>query len=164
MSEENEFGEEGNSGSGGGLRKQLEEALAKLKTLESETVKYRERDRAETVRNALKAKQVPDAGLHIADLYTAEDVSDDAVGKWLEKYGSALGVQSNAGDGQQQEVDQNAVNAGRVNAASFGDSDAGTEQLQTGVMGNPEELMRLMNTLPDYDSLVKAGLMPKLPK
>lgn len=162
MSEENENGTEG----GKGLRSQLETALEELKTLKTDNAKYKAVERASTVRGILKAKGLPDDALHVADLYGAEDVSEGAVGKWLETYGGAFrGANSTSGDaGNGQQADANAANAARVNGASSGDADNGSENLSSGVLGDPEDLMRLLNSAPDYDTLVKAGLMPALPK
>jgi hypothetical protein len=56
MPEEFNDDQNDNAQSGGGLRKQLEQALEALKTQKEELAKFQARDRTDTVRGLLKAK------------------------------------------------------------------------------------------------------------
>jgi len=65
------------------LRKQFAE-LKKERTAEQEELsKFRLGARTTSVSTILKAKGIPESA---AKLYTGEDTSEDAVGKWLEEY------------------------------------------------------------------------------
>lgn len=152
MSDENT-----NPGEGEGiasLRKQYETTAAENKRLAERLATFEAKDRQVTVAGVLKAKGLPEKA---ASLYTGDDVSEDAVGKWVEQYGDVFGIKAQEGDGQQV-VDPNAAAAARVAAASFGA--AGTEQFTPGQpVGDPEELLQLMNTLP-FEKLVELKLLP----
>ena len=79
MPEENyDTDQNDNAQGGGGLRKQLEQALEALKAQKEELAKFQAKDRAETVKSILKAKGAPEGA---ASFYTAEDVSEGAVDK-----------------------------------------------------------------------------------
>jgi len=65
------------------LRKQFA-ALKKERDAEQEELnKFRLGARTASVTGFLKAKGIPESA---AKLYTGEDTSEDAVGKWLEEY------------------------------------------------------------------------------
>jgi hypothetical protein len=125
------------------LKKQLDERDTELGTLRAEK-------RKSTVAGILKAKGVPEAA---ASLYNGEDVSDDAVGKWLENYADVFGVK------QEAAPDANSQNAQRVSDASFGNSDDTGIGATGQMLGDPAELERLMRSLP-YEELQKRGLVP----
>jgi len=159
MSDEYNLDGEG-EGKGGGLRKQLEDALAKLNTSNDALAKYQASERKGAVREFLKAKGVPDENLNVADLYTGEDVSEDAVGKWFTTYGKAFGVAS----ATSEVTDANAAAAAAVNAASGGTPDA-TRTAPNGVLGDPTAIAKVLADTPrtpeGYATLQKLGLMPK---
>jgi len=138
---------------GSGLRKQLEDALAQLKTAQSELTTYRAQQRVSSVAEILKAKGVHEAA---AQDYTGEDVSEGAVDKWLaaRPYLTAGVVQQE----QEQAPDPNADAARRVSEAAHGHPQAEALSEAAKVLGDPEELMRLIQTASD-DDLVKLGVL-----
>lgn len=154
MSEEfNEAEENGNAQGGGGLRKQLEQALEALKAQKEELAKFQARDRSETVKSLLKAKGAPEGA---ASFYTAEDVSEGAVDKWLKEHENVFAVSGQAATQQAAQPDPNAQAAQRVADASFGNV---TEAIgPNAALGDPQELMKLFQTASDED-LVKLGLL-----
>lgn len=153
MPEENYDAEEnGNAQGGGGLRKQLEQALEALKAQKEELAKFQARDRVETVKGILKAKGAPEGA---ASFYTAEDVSEGAVDKWLKEHENVFAVSGQPAQ-QAAEPDPNAQAAQRVADASFGTV---TEPLgANAAFGDPQELMRLIQTGSD-EELVKLGIL-----
>jgi hypothetical protein len=152
MPEEIDDNQNDNAQGGGGLRKQLEQALEALKTQKEELAKFQARDRVDTVKGLLKAKGAPEGA---ASFYTAEDVSEGAVDKWLQEHASVFAVSGQAAQ-QQAVVDPNAQAAQRVADASFGTV---TEPLgANAALGDPAELMKLFQTASDED-LVKLGLL-----
>ena len=151
--EYNEAEENSNAQGGGGLRKQLEQALEALKAQKEELAKFQAKDRAETVKSILKAKGAPEGA---ASFYTAEDVSEGAVDKWLKEHENVFAVSGQAAQQQAAEPDPNAQAAQRVADASFGTV---TEPLgANAAFGDPQELMRLIQTGSDED-LVKLGIL-----
>lgn len=156
MAEDNE---NENGTSGGGLRKQLEEALERQKAMESELAQFRAGRRESSVAEILKAKGIPEK---VAALYQDEDVSEAAVGKWADEYADVFGVTEGEGE-QEQEQDPNSQAARRVSAASFG----GGQQLQTDpapgkVLGDPEKMLAALQgpTRLSYKELQRLGYMP----
>jgi hypothetical protein len=160
MSEENEF--DGNEGEGikslrkeyNALKKQLEEQSAALG-------KYQAAERRNSVATALKAKfgdteEAKAKAAKAASLYTGDDVSEDAVGKWLESYADVFGVNTPAPASQ---PDANALAAQRAAEASFEGLEFGTPPAGSPVHGDLDELTRAMQTLP-VEELVKRGLLP----
>lgn len=153
MSDENEF--DGNEGEGvaslrkqyNALKKQNDEMLASL-------ANYQKQERQSTLAAALKAKGLPEKA---ASLYTGDDVSDDAVGKWLESYADVFGAAP-----QQQTsttvIDPNAEAAQRTSAAAYENAEPGFDQLGQ-VFGDPSEAEKLMRSLP-YEELEKRGWVP----
>lgn len=125
-------------------KSQLDEALKELGTFRAER-------RQSSVADVLKAKGLPASA---AKLYHGEDVSEEAVGKWLEEFADVFGVKSN-------ENDANAQNAQRVSAASGGVADSiATGEGNQPILGNPEEIANAIKTLP-YEELQRLGYMPK---
>ena len=130
------------------LRKQYEETQKALKEAQSELGQYRAEKRKASVAEVLKAKGLPERA---ASLYSGEDTSEDAVGKWVEEYADVFGVK--------QEEDPNAQAAERLAAASTGNS-ASIQNAGKQVLGDPEAILHAIQTLP-YDELVKLGYMPE---
>ena len=136
------------------LRKQYEATRKQNEELAKELAAFRNEKRQATVAEVLKAKGLPEKA---ASLYSGDDVSPDAVGKWVSDYADVFGIKQEGGAAQA--ADPNAANAERVSAASFGSP--GTEQFTPGQpVGDPVELLHLMNTLP-YEKLVELNLQPK---
>lgn len=149
MSDENDFTEDQGEGIKNlrkqyeALKKQNDELLGQLTTFQAEK-------RQSTVSEVLKAKGLPATA---AKLYHGEDVSEEAVGKWLEEFADVFGVKSN-------ENDANAQNAQRVSAASGGVADSiATGEGKQPILGNPEEIANAIKTLP-YEELQRLGYMP----
>lgn len=125
----------------GELRKQLEGFLAK--------------ERTTSVAGVLKAKGLSEKA---AKFYTGEDVSEEAVGKWLEENAEVFGVKQE--QNQNPGSDPNALAAQRLSQAAGGAQDPitnapGNQQ----IIGDPAEIERLIRTAP-YEELVKLGYMP----
>lgn len=81
---------QGQSNSGGGaLRKQYEDALKELKDLKVEVESLRTEKVARSKVDLLTAAGVP-ADLH--ELYPG-DASEEAITKWVEKFGEKLGIE-----------------------------------------------------------------------
>lgn len=136
------------------LRKQYDAKVKELESATTELATFRSEKRQTSVVDILKAKGIDEKkAVQAAKLYREEDASEDAVGKWVEEYADVLGISS----GQQN--DQNAQNAQRVAAASFGNQ-ATVQVGPEGALGDPAEIQNLIETLP-YDELVKLGIMPK---
>lgn len=146
--------DDGNLEGGAGiasLREAHEKLQKELKAAHDELSGYRAEKRSQTVAEILKAKGANPAA---AKLYTGEDTSEGAVGKWLEDNADVFGVVSNGAP------DPNAQNAQRVADASFGN----VQSIQNGpgnqvVLGDPESIQHAIDTL-SYDELVKLGYMP----
>lgn len=151
MSDEIDTPENSDSNGIANLRKQYEEQKKQNDQLLAELNSFRSEKRQATVAEVLKAKGVPAAA---ARLYQGDDVSEDAVGKWLEENADVFGAPS-------RQVDPNEAAAARVAAASFGNT-AGVQQdpAPGQVLGDPEQILHAINTLP-YEELQKLGLMPK---
>jgi hypothetical protein len=155
----NDYDDAGNDGGstqnqgGSGLRKQLEDALAQLKTANSELTTFRAQQRVGSVAEILKAKGVHEAA---AQDFTGEDVSEGAVDKWLaaRPYLTAGVVQQE----QEPANDPNADAARRVSEAAHGHPQTEALSEAAKVLGDPEELMRLIQTGCD-DDLVKLGIL-----
>ena len=149
MSDDDNFGDEGEGIKS--LRKQYEATQKELAEARELVSKFQARDRQETVASILKAKGAPEAA---ARFYNAEDVSEDAVGKWLEANSDLFP------SAQRNDNDENAQHAARVSAASFGQQAHETQGGKTNLpLGDPAELERLMRTLPQ-DKLREMGLLP----
>jgi hypothetical protein len=132
------------------LRKQYD-ALKREQAAEREELnKLRAEKRSVSVAEILKAKNIPASA---AKLYTGEDTSPDAVGKWLEDFADVFNIKA-----ADTATDANAEAAKRVSDASYG-SEQSTQKLSEGVVGDLDEIQRLIDTQP-YDELVKMGLMP----
>lgn len=156
MSDENESNETGETGKG--LRAQLEKALADLQAEKAVADQFRTSQRTETVKGILKAKGVPESA---ARLYTGDDVSDDAVGKWIDEYKDVFtGAPAGQQAGGAGTVDPNAAAAQRVSDASYGNAQTPQAAGDNKILGAPEEILRALQTLP-MDDLIKMGYMPK---
>jgi hypothetical protein len=152
MSEENEF--DGNEGEGiKNLRKEFNALKKQLEEKDALLAKYQAAERRNSVAGVLKAKGLSEKA---ASLYTGEDVSEDAVGKWLESYADVFGVNTPAPASQ---PDANALAAQRAAEASFESLEFGTPPAGSPVHGDLDELTRAMQTLP-MEELVKRGLLP----
>jgi hypothetical protein len=136
------------------LRKEFEARAKQLEALQAELNGYKAKERVGTVESVLKAKGLEDRATAVAKLYRDEDVSEDAVGKWLEENATAFGVTQ-----QSNQPDPNADAAARLAAASYGQPATTPIQGQQLPLGNPEELAHLIKTQP-FEELVKLGLMP----
>jgi hypothetical protein len=139
MSEENEF--DGNEGEGikslrkefNALKKQNEEkdaALGKYQAARTQLGLHGPQGHSpEGQGTAEKA----------ASLYTGDDVSEDAVGKWLESYADVFGAAP-----QQQTsttvIDANAQAAQRTSEAAYENARARFRPARPGVHGDPDEL------------------------
>jgi glutamyl/glutaminyl-tRNA synthetase len=136
------------------LRKQYEATRKQNEELAKELAAFRNEKRQATISEVLKAKGLPEKA---ATLYSGEDFSPDAVDKWVSEYADVFGIKQEGTTAQA--VDPNAANAARVSAASHGSP--GTEQFTPGQpVGDPVELLHLMNTMP-YEKLVELNLLPK---
>lgn len=150
MSEENEFAENESEGVKS-LRKAYEAQKKQNDELQAELQAFRSERRQSSVADVLKAKGLP-AGA--AKLYNGDDVSEEAVGKWLEEFADVFGVKS-------AENDANSQNAQRVTAASGGAVDSIAAGDSKGpILGDPNEMLHAMNTLP-YEELQRLGYLPK---
>lgn len=87
-----------NANNGGGLRKQLEDALAELKTLKTANETLQQETRRSKITDLLTAKKL-DA--KVAKLIPADIApTKEAVDKWFEEYGDIFNIQqSDSGDG-----------------------------------------------------------------
>lgn len=130
------------------LRKAHKEAQAALKAAQEELSEFRSVKRQQSVAEALKAKGLPEKA---ASLYTGDDTSEDAVGKWVEQYADVFGVK--------QEDDANAQAAQRLSAAQVGNS-ANVQNAGKQILGDPAEMLQLIQNTP-YEELVKLGYMPE---
>lgn len=148
MPEENEPLEQDSEGVKS-LRKQHEAQQKRIAELENEKAVRDARDRASSVATILEAKGIAPSA---ASFYSGEDVSEDAVGKWLEAHADVFNVTA----ATSTEEDANTIAAARVNAASSGRvEDISTP---TGRVHDPEEALRLFDVLP-YEELLKRGLV-----
>ena len=148
--------EENNDGSDvGDLRKQYELQKKETTKLLEELNGFRKTARQASVAELLKAKGVP---VGAAKFYDAEDVSEDAVNKWADAHKDVFGGAVAAPlDGKPGELDQNALAAQRLAAITAGREAA--IDTDNRVLGDPEEIMRAIKTLP-MEELVKLGYMP----
>lgn len=136
------------------LRKQYDAIKKQNDELAAELATFRSEKRVATVAETLKAKGIPETA---ASLYSGDDTSPEAVGKWVEQYADLFGgAKPPAENGQ---PDPNAQAAARVSQASFGHPEAPAPQQGGRIYGDPEEIRRALENLP-YPELVKQGLMP----
>lgn len=150
MSEENESSNEGEGIKN--LRSQYETLKSQNEQLLSELGTFKAAQRTTTVAGVLKAKGLDDAkAAKAAALYSGDDASEDAVGKWLDNYADVFGVAAPAAQND---------NVERVSAASFGTTDTNQNGPTGRVLGAPDEIARALSTLP-MEELVKLGYMPK---
>lgn len=123
----------------------------RIQELEAKLAEFTAKERASSLNAILKAKGVSEKA---ASLYTSEDVSEDAVSKWIEAHAEVLKPAASA-------PDPNAQAAARVTAASHGAVNDPVGETSSGMaMGDPDEIMRLLDSASSYEDLVKAGLMP----
>lgn len=135
-----------------GLRKQYEALKAERDAQAKELAAFKAAQRQSSVAEVLKAKGLPATA---AKLYNGDDTSEEAVGKWLEEFADVFGGTS-AGSAE----DSNAADAQRVSAASGGaSSGTAVEAGGNSIIGDPAEMLHLMQTLP-YEELQKRGYMP----
>lgn len=137
------------------LRNQYEALKKELENSNKELASFRQQKRSGDVASILKAKGLEEAkAAKAASLYGGEDVSEDAVGKWLEDYGDVFGVAANT-----SEQDQNTLNAERVTSASFGTQPTAGASTDGKIVGDISQMQHLMETLP-YEKLQELGWMP----
>jgi len=152
MSDDDELGDD-NEGEGiKNLRKQFAALKKERDADQEELTKFRQGARTTSVAGILKAKGIPESA---AKLYTAEDTSEDAVGKWLEEYGDVFHLSSG-------ESDENSKNAQRVSAASFGGTTSTDPSTGKPVFGDLDEMRIALDTLP-REELEKLGYIPPDP-
>jgi hypothetical protein len=150
-----------NEGSGvADLRKQYEQLQKDLKARDEALAKYQAKDKSDTVAVHLKAKGVDPAA---AALYSGDDTSEDAVGKWVESQRQAA-VMFGAtlpDDPAAAAAAAAATSASRVaSATASGHVVSATSDPAPGViLGDPEALMHAIKNQP-YEELVKQGIMP----
>jgi len=139
--------------------KQIKKDLAKA---QEELGTYRAQARSSAVTSALKAKGLDEAkAAKVAGFYQNEDTSETAVASWLEANADIFGVAATPA-ATPAPADPNADAASRVLSAAF--SEAGpVAKAGNQVLGSPEEVTRLIQTLP-YETLVKEWGFPPQPK
>lgn len=148
MSEE--LDTENNEGEGiKNLRKQYEATQKELAEARKALDEFNTAKRRETVAGLLKAKGVSPSA---ASFYSGEDVSEDAVGKWLEDHADVFNYKADT-----TEEDANTLAASRVNAASSGRVED-VVSTTAGRVIDPVEALRLFESLPK-EELVKRGLV-----
>lgn len=137
------------------LEKQLAERETALAERDKELGTFRQERRVKAVSDILKAKGFAPDG---ASFYGDEDVSEDAVGKWIETHGSALARVSP--EGQPAGVrDANTEAAERIAAASLGNAGSLQQDPALGkILGDPIALKHAIDTLP-HEELVKMGIL-----
>lgn len=157
MSEDDDLGNEGGEGIKS-LRKQYDTIKAQNEELAKQLREFQAKERTSTVANVLKARGLPETA---AKLYTGDDTSEDAVGKWLDEFADVFGTQ--AAPQQQGAVDAGTAQAvTRIANAAQGSNGPviGSNTAGQPVVGDPRELTHLIRTLP-YEELQKRGLMPQ---
>lgn len=108
----------GQNTGGGGLRKQLEETLARLKVIEDENATLKTQTRHTAISGLLTEKKLP---AKVAKLIPADiEPTAEAVGKWLEDFGDVFNITKDeaSADGDSSE-------------SSGDDADAAMEYIQT---------------------------------
>ena len=146
-------GTDENSGDSEGiksLRKQYEQTAKELKAAQERLAEIDKRERQTSVAELLKAKGVSPSA---AKFYNGDDVSEDAVGKWIEDHADVFGLNKQ----EAQQVDPNEEAARRVSEASYGTTP--THPTPMGQVADPIEALRQMQSLP-YEELVKLGRVP----
>lgn len=149
MSDDNDTVE--NEGEGiKNLRKQYEATAKENAEMRKQLDEFNKSRRQETVAGLLKAKGVP---ISAASFYTDDDVSEDAVGKWVEAHADVFQVKT---DDTNDEDDANTQNAQRVTQNSFG---AVQNNVTPGKIHDPVEALRLIESGMPYEELEKLGLV-----
>lgn len=154
MSDEFDFDDEQGEGIKN-LRKQYDAMKKQNDELAKQLSAFQSEKRQATVAEILKAKGVPTSA---AKLYTGDDASEDAVGKWIEDFADVFHVQT---EGKAGENDANANSVQRISAASFGqNTDAPGSTDGQPIMGDPVELLNYVRNAP-MEELQRIGYMPK---
>lgn len=127
------------------LKKQNDELLGELN-------KFRADQRKQSVAGILKAKGLPEKA---ASLYSGDDASEEAVGKWIEEFGDVFGLKQQSQDNDQQQQVQ------RVQQATF---DAPTPELNATpangpLVVDPIEALEQLKSM-SYEQAVQAGYIP----
>ena len=141
------------------LRKEFESLKRQNAELHEALGGYQKRDRQAAVANILTTKGV-DA--KAASLYEGEDVTEDAVGKWLDEQrqrAALFGVATPPATQPQQQTPTDAAVAAVAQAMSGNQSPIGEPPAPGAVFGNAAEIEHAIKTLP-YEELVKLGYMP----
>lgn len=132
------------------LRSQYDQLQKELKAANEELSGLRAEKRTSTVASVLKARGLSEKA---AALYSGDDTSEDAVGKWIEDYAEVFGITPAS------QQDQNTADAQRLTDVSFGTQPTTATSPDGKIIGNIAEMQHLMETLP-YEELVKRGWMP----
>jgi len=138
------------------LRKRHDELASQNEELLTRLAQFEAKERASAVASskAFKDRNLP---ANVAKLYSGEDTSDEAVGKWLSEY---FGDTPQAAPQGQPPADPNVAAAQRVQAASYGTPPGlPAAQPNEGILGDFDEIAHAIQTLP-YEELVKLGYMP----
>lgn len=133
------------------LRRKYEDQKKALGAALEKVSGFEAKERANSVTQILTSKGFKPEH---AKFYTADDVSEDAVGKWADENAPLFGLTK-----QTSEQDANAAAAARAAGVSFGNVSS-IQNSETQVLGDPDALLKAIQTLP-YDELVKQGIMPK---
>ncbi len=138
------------------LRKQFEQVQKTNKEQAELLAKYAAKERSVSVAEILKSKGLPEKA---ASLYTGEDASEDAVGKWAEQYKDVFSGGAEA-PAEEQLPDLNADAARRTSEASFGN--VNSVQHSPGVpIGDLQQAINHYNNTPE-EQLMKEGWLPKV--
>lgn len=145
----------GTGNSGGALRKQLEETLARLKTLEGENANLKTQARTSAISNLLTEKKY---NAKVAKLIPADvEPTAEGVQKWLDEFGDVFNVQKDA-EAESGGTDEQGI--------EDVDTDAAMEYIQTmRQMGNvnggmlpPDKAKDLLGKVND-PNLTQEGLL-----
>jgi len=140
------------------LRRQYEQLQKDLKARDDELAGFRAEKRQSSVADFLKGKGLDaEKASKAAKLYSGEDTSEDAVGKWFEDYGDVFGAVSP----QTQQASENAAAAAQItDFAQTGSAPLAAASIDGKVIGDPVELDRIMRTTP-VAKLVEMGWLPE---
>lgn len=153
MSEENDDAQNGEGEGIKSLRKEFEALKKQLSAVQEENAGLKAEKRSRSVSEVLKAKGLPEKA---ASLYSGDDASEEAVGKWIEEFGDVFGLKPNeqAPNPQEQQIQ-------RVQEAAFGQPNFTTDTVPANgqLIGDPVELLAQMKSL-SYEQAVEQGLLP----
>ncbi len=157
------------------LRKEHKARGEEIENLKKSLAKFEAQNRTQTLENALKEAKLD---TRYAAFYADEDVSKEAVSKWLdankelftvaaktEGDGSKSESEGNEGKQGEEKVDQATREAARRAAELMGPTEESVQPVGiAGYRGNPDELANLLANTPQtregYRQLVELGIMP----